>query len=143
MLIQIGYNITVRVFDSATIVFLLRVHPSGKSTLLTPDRPRIQPKIPVEYYRDPFGNYCGRLSARTATVSLRHRAIVWDSGKTDARAPLAEAVDVGKLPPETLPFLGRGLENLRLDGPRLKRSATSSITIFVSTINRLVLIGRL
>jgi transglutaminase-like putative cysteine protease len=30
---------------------------------------------------------------------------VWDSGKTDARAPLAEAVDVGKLPPETLPFL--------------------------------------
>jgi transglutaminase-like putative cysteine protease len=105
MLIQIGYNITVRVFDSATIVFLLRVHPSGKSTLLTPDRPRIQPKIPVEYYRDPFGNYCGRLSARTATVSLRHRAIVWDSGKTDARAPLAEAVDVEKLPPETLPFL--------------------------------------
>jgi transglutaminase-like putative cysteine protease len=105
MLIQIGYNITVRVFDSATILFLLRVHPSSKSTLLTSDRPRIQPKMPVEYYRDPFGNYCGRLNARTATVSLRHRAIVWDSGKTDARAPLAEAVDVGMLPTETLLFL--------------------------------------
>ena len=93
MLIQIGYNITVKVFDSATIVFLLRVHPSGKSTLLTSDRPRVEPELPVEYYRDAFGNCCGRMNARCAAVSLQHRAIVWDSGKGDAHAPLAEAVD--------------------------------------------------
>jgi transglutaminase-like putative cysteine protease len=105
MLIQIGYNITVRVFDSATIVFLLRVHPSGKSALLTSDRPRIEPELPVEYYRDAFGNCCGRMNARCAAVSLQHRAIVWDSGKGDAHAPLAEAVDVAVIPTEALLFL--------------------------------------
>ena len=94
MLIQIGYNITVRVFDSATIVFLLRVHPSGKLARLTSDRPRIQPELPVEYYRDTFGNCSGRLNARNATVSLRHCAIIWDSAKADAHAPLAEAVEL-------------------------------------------------
>jgi transglutaminase-like putative cysteine protease len=105
MLIQIGYNIAVRIFDSATLIFVLRVHPSTKSALLTSDRPQIEPEFGVEYYRDAFGNSCGRLNATNATVSFGCRATVWDSGKPDAHAPQAEAVNVGMLPAETLVFL--------------------------------------
>jgi transglutaminase-like putative cysteine protease len=105
MLIQIGYDIAIRLFDSATIVFLLRVHPSGKPALLTADRPRIEPAFAVEYFGDSFGNHCGRLSATATTVSFQTGAIVWDSGKPDAQAPQAEALNLGMLPASSLLFL--------------------------------------
>ena len=105
MLIQIGYDIAIRLFDSATIVFLLRAHPSEKATLLTGDRPRIEPGFAVEYFCDSFGNRCGRINAPATTVSLRTAAIVWNSGKPDTYAPEAEALNPGALPASSLIFL--------------------------------------
>jgi transglutaminase-like putative cysteine protease len=105
MLIRIGYDISVRVFNSATILFLLRVHPSRESTLLTPDKPRVEPRSKVEYYRDTFNNHWGRLAATCEAVSLKCSAIIEDSGLPDTDAPKAEAMQVANLPPETLGFL--------------------------------------
>ena len=105
MLIQVGYDISVRVSSSATIVFLLRVHPSREPTLLTSDQPRIEPPSAVEYYRDTFGNLCGRLTATAEAVSLRCRAIVQDNGQPDVYVPQAKSLDVEMLPAETLVFL--------------------------------------
>jgi transglutaminase-like putative cysteine protease len=105
MLIRLGYDISVSVSNSAAIVFLLRVHPSRQRTLLTSDQPRMEPRSPVEYYRDTFGNHCGRLTATAETVSLRCSAIVQDNGESDPYVPQAEAVDVGMLPADTLVFL--------------------------------------
>jgi transglutaminase-like putative cysteine protease len=105
MLIRIGYDISVRVFNSATILFLLRVHPSRESTLLTPDKPRVEPQSKVEYYRDTFNNHWGRLAATCEAVSLKCSAIIEDSGLPDTDAPKAEAMQVANLPAETLGFL--------------------------------------
>jgi transglutaminase-like putative cysteine protease len=105
MLIRIGYDISVRVFNSATILFLLRVHPSRESTLLTSDQPRVEPQSKVEYYRDIFNNHWGRLAATAEAVSLKCSAIVEDSGQPDTLARKAEAIQVASLPAETLGFL--------------------------------------
>src|SRR5579864_7028618 len=105
MLIQVGYDISVRVSSSVTIVFLLRVHPSRESTLLTSDQPQIEPPSAVEHYRDTFSNLCGRLTATAELVSWRCRAIVQDSGQPDVYVPHAKSLDVGMLPAETLVFL--------------------------------------
>jgi transglutaminase-like putative cysteine protease len=105
MLIQVGYDISVRLSRSATMLFLLRVHPSRESTLLTSDEPRIEPQIPVEYYHDTFGNHCGRFTAATETVSLKCSALVQDSGQRDPYVPHARNLDVGILPDATLAFL--------------------------------------
>ena len=105
MLIRIGYDISVRVFNSATILFLLRVHPSRESTLLTSDKPRVEPRSKVEYYRDTFNNHWGRLAATAEAVSLKCSAIIEDSGQHDTLAPKAEAIQVANLPAETLGFL--------------------------------------
>jgi transglutaminase-like putative cysteine protease len=105
MLIHVGYDISVRLSRSATIVYLLRVHSSKKAMLLTSDQPRIEPLLPVEYYRDTFGNLWGRLTSTAGMVSLRCRAIVQDSGQPDAYVPEAQAMDVGALSARTLVFL--------------------------------------
>jgi transglutaminase-like putative cysteine protease len=105
MLIRIGYDISVRVFDSATILFLLRVHPSCESRLLTSDEPRVEPPSKVEYYRDTFSNHWGRLAATAGAVSLKCNAIVEDTGQVDIQAPRAKALEVASLPAETLAFL--------------------------------------
>ena len=41
--------------------------------------------MPIGFYRDSFGNVCGRLVAPAGGVTLRGDALVRDSGLPDAR----------------------------------------------------------
>src|ERR1700749_12757 len=90
VLIRIGYEIVLRLFNASPVVFLLRVHPSRRSLLVAPEDFHIEPDLPVQYYRDSFGNHCGRLSAPPARIRFRNHAVVRDSGEPDVFAPEAE-----------------------------------------------------
>jgi transglutaminase-like putative cysteine protease len=105
MLIRIGYDIELRLFDPSPIIFLLRVHPSCQHALVAEEDFRIEPELPIEYYLDAFGNRCGRLSPSAPTVRLRSHALVRDSGEPDIVAPEASQVPVSQIPPDGLTFL--------------------------------------
>ena len=83
MLIRIGYDIALGLFNPSTIVFLLRVHSSRESRLVGAENFRIEPELEVEDYLDGFGNRCGRVNAPAGTIRFLNHAIVRDSG--DAR----------------------------------------------------------
>jgi transglutaminase-like putative cysteine protease len=105
MLIRIGYDIALRLPSPAAIVFLLRVHPSRESTLVTEESFRIEPELEVENYLDAFGNRCSRVNAPAGTTRFLNHAVVRDSGEPDAYSSEAEVDDVRKIPTATLSFL--------------------------------------
>lgn len=105
MLIQIGYDIALRVPAPTAILFALRVHPSKEKDLLAPENCRVEPDMPVHRYRDVFGNSCGRVSVEAGLVRFTNQAVIRDSGELNAIAPEAPYMDVRDLPLNTLPFV--------------------------------------
>ena len=105
MLIRIGYDIVLRLFNPSPVVFLLRVHPSRQRRLLVPEHFQLKPNLPVDFYFDSFGNLCGRLNAPAGAIHFRNRAMVWDKGEPDQFAPEAEQELVHRMPPAALTFL--------------------------------------
>ena len=47
MLIQVGYEIAFRFPQPTAMVVLLYVHPSRASTLQTPERFEVEPRVPI------------------------------------------------------------------------------------------------
>src|SRR6185312_15908704 len=71
-------------FGQATpMVVMLNVHASRVSDLEQPDYVLTTPSVPLEGYRDSYGNWCNRLVAPTGTFSLRTEIVVRDSGQPD------------------------------------------------------------
>jgi hypothetical protein len=105
VLIRIGYDIAIRLFNASPVIFLLRVHPSHQSILVEPEDFQLEPDVPVDYYLDPFGNRCGRLDAPAGTIRFRNHAVVQDSGEPDLFAPEAKLERVCQMPPAALAFL--------------------------------------
>jgi transglutaminase-like putative cysteine protease len=105
MVIRVGYDIVLQLSNPSPIIFLLRVHPSRESTLVTPEDFRIEPALPVEYYLDAFGNRCGRVDASVSPIHFSNRALVWDSGEPDFMDPQAREEPVSELPSETVNFI--------------------------------------
>jgi transglutaminase-like putative cysteine protease len=105
MLIRLGYDIELENTQPHTIVGVLNVHPSRTGDLLEPDEVKVSPAIPVEPYRDSFGNLCTRLFAPQGTLRLSNSTLIRDSGQPDPVDWNARWVPVEKLPPETLVFL--------------------------------------
>lgn len=105
MLIRIGYDVALRLFQPSPVIFLLRVHPSRESSLRMAEDFRIEPDLPAEYFFDAFGNRCGRVNAPATIIRFRNHALVWDSGEPDPLAPGTEAEPVGGVPPAALSFL--------------------------------------
>jgi transglutaminase-like putative cysteine protease len=105
MLIKIGYDITIRLFAPTAVIYFLRVHPCRSGDLLLPENFRIQPELPLEEYRDQFGNLCGRLNAPAGDIRFRNEAVIRDTGELDAYVPDAIQHHVQDLPVGTLLFL--------------------------------------
>jgi len=105
VLIRIGFDIALRLFDASPVIFLLRVHPSYESTLVVAEDFHTEPDLPVEYYLDAFGNRCGRLNAPAGIIRLCNHTLAWDSGEPDLFAPEAGEEPVGQIPPDALTFL--------------------------------------
>ena len=105
MRIRLGYDIRFDVPAPVSIVALLNVHPTRRGDLLEPDRVQVEPAVPVEEYRDLFGNLSTRFVAPAGTIRLYNSTTIQDSGEPDPVSPDAREVPVEALPPETLRYL--------------------------------------
>ena len=103
--IKIGYNIALGLRAPTAIIYVLHVHPSRASDLVTPERFRIEPSLPMDEYIDGFGNRCGRVNAPAGTVRFLNDAIVRDPGEPDVFVPDEIQHEVTFLPVDTLAFV--------------------------------------
>ena len=105
VLLKVGYDFTYECPARTPMVLLLNIHHSRASDIIVPDHLTVTPSVPVETYRDAYGNWCSRLVAPAGTVRLTANAIVRDSGQPDVIVPAARQHAVEDLPSETLQFL--------------------------------------
>jgi hypothetical protein len=87
------------------MIATLNVHFSRFSDLERPDHLMTNPAVPIEGYRDSFGNWCSRLVATAGRFSLGTDTVVRDPGAPDAVDLDALQHQVQRLPTDTLLFL--------------------------------------
>jgi transglutaminase-like putative cysteine protease len=98
---ELGYE-----FPAATpMIVMLNVHYSRAANLEQPDHLITTPSVPIESYRDSFGNWCCRLVAPAGRFKLGTDAVIRDDGRADPVAADAIQHQVQDLPAETLLFL--------------------------------------
>jgi len=105
MQIQLGYELRYTFQQPTPLVLTLNVHHSRVSDLLRPDHILTEPSVPVQGYRDHFGNWCSRLIAPAGQFRVFSETVIRDTGALDVVAPTAQQVPVEILPEETLLFL--------------------------------------
>lgn len=103
--LHIGCELRFVLPQSTPMIVMLNAHYSRFSDLEYPDRLVTLPTVPVEGYRDSFGNWCSRLVASAGEFTLGIDAIVRSFGTPDPIDPSALQHEVQHLPAETLLFL--------------------------------------
>ena len=105
MRILVGCEMTYELQQVTPMIVTLNVHSSRVSDLERPDFLVTTPAVPVEGYRDTFGNWCNRIVAPIGRMTLKTETVVRDSGQWDATDQSAEQIQVQNLPADTLLFL--------------------------------------
>jgi hypothetical protein len=72
MQIRAGYDISYHCAAPTPMLLVLSVRPERLSDLITPQILTIDPIVPVDEYRDGFGNICHRLLAPPGRRSARN-----------------------------------------------------------------------
>lgn len=105
MQIRVGFEMAYRCSQPTPMILVLNIHYSRAGDLRRPDLLITRPSVPVDMYRDLFGNWCSRIVAPTGGIVLSTDALVEDSGVPDVVVPDAHQVPVEHLPESTLVFL--------------------------------------
>lgn len=105
MRIHLGCELTYEVPNATPMIVLLNVHHSCVARLERPDWLMTTPAVPVESYRDGFGNWCCRLVAPPGRFVLGTDSVIQDSGASDPVDWNAMQHPVEQLPADTLQFL--------------------------------------
>ena len=105
MRILVGCEMTYEFEQVTPMIVTLNVHASRVSDLERPDFLVTTPSVPVEGYRDSFGNWCNRIVAPAGRFTLKTDTVVRDTGEWDATDPSAEQLQIQNLPSDTLLFL--------------------------------------
>lgn len=105
MLIRAGYEIAFQTDVEVPMVALLNVLPEREADLLTQDRLKLDPPVPIDYFDDHFGNRATRFVIPRGGITLRNDFVIADSGEPDTVASEAIQHDVQDLPPEVLIYL--------------------------------------
>src|SRR5947209_9380738 len=105
MEIKVGFEIAHAAVQPTPMVIMLSIHPSRRSDIIGQETIIADPNVPIGFYRDSFGNICGRLVAPAGGVTLRGSARVRDTGLPDAVNPDAQQVPIEKLPDDVLLYL--------------------------------------
>src|ERR1044071_8639014 len=100
MEIKVGFEISYTAAQPTPMVIMLSIHPSRFSDIVG-----TEPNVGIGFYRDSFGNVCGRLVAPAGGVTLRGDALVRDSGLPDIVMPTAQQLPIDQLPDEVLQYL--------------------------------------
>ncbi|PLW74920.1 transglutaminase-like domain-containing protein [Cohaesibacter celericrescens] len=105
MRISLGCKLRFDMPQATPMVAMLNVHYSRFGDLERPDYLSTSPGVPVESYRDGFGNWATRLVAPAGEFTLMTNGIFRDPGNLDPIAPDAVQHAVQALPSDTLIFL--------------------------------------
>jgi transglutaminase-like putative cysteine protease len=105
MKIRIGYEIIYDCPQPTPMLLTLGVHYTRVSDVIIPDYLMTEPSIPINPYRDTFGNWCSRIVAPKGRLRLFADGLVKDSGVPDRLISQAKQTPVEYLPDETLVFL--------------------------------------
>lgn len=103
--IRVGFDMTFEAAEPTAMVAILETHPTVAGRLLRPDHLRTIPEIPLERFKDAFGNRCIRLVTPPGPLRLINDGLVWDSGEPDPVPVDAVQHPVEELPTGCLPYL--------------------------------------
>jgi transglutaminase-like putative cysteine protease len=103
--VSIGCRLQYLFPQPTPLIAMLNVHYSHFGDLERTDYLVTTPSVPLESYRDGFGNWCTRLLAPAGEFTLSTDGVFRDSGQTDPVAPHAQQHAVQDLPVETLVYL--------------------------------------
>src|ERR1700761_4014148 len=115
MEIKVGFDITYAAVQTTPMGIMLSLHPSRYSDIVGTETLVAEPTatkdittksdIPIGFYRDSFGNVCGRLVAPAGGGTLKGRALGRDSGLADIVMPTAQQLPIDQLPDDLLLYL--------------------------------------
>jgi transglutaminase-like putative cysteine protease len=105
MEIRVGFEISYNAYAPTPMVMMLSIHPSRFADIVGVEKIWSEPDVPISYYRDHFGNVCGRLVAPAGLITLRGDTLVRDSGQVDLVVPNAHQIPIEDLPDECMQYL--------------------------------------
>jgi len=105
MRISLGCRLRYSFQQETPMIAMLNVHYSRFGDLERPDFLTTTPSVPLESYRDGFGNWCTRLVAMAGDFTLSTDGTIRDSGEHDPVNFGAMQHAVQDLPSETLVYL--------------------------------------
>src|SRR3954465_11221552 len=108
MEIRVGFELSYYAVNPTPMVTMLNIHPSRFADIVGTETVVAEAngaKVPIGFYRDSFGNVCGRLTAPAGGVTFRGDALVRDSGLPDVVNPAAQQGPVDQLRDELLLYL--------------------------------------
>src|SRR5512134_1381094 len=103
--LRVGYELIYDCPQPTPMILTLNIHYTRVSDLVVPDHLVTDPSLPLNAYRDGFGNWCTRLVAPEGRIRLFTDAVVRDSGEPDLVVPDALQHVVEDLPEESLVYL--------------------------------------
>lgn len=105
MSVSLGCRLRYALTQPTPLIAMLNVHYSRFGDLERADYLVTSPSVPLESYRDGFGNWCTRMVAPAGDFTLSSDGIFRDGGLLDPAAPDAAQHAVQDLPFETLVYL--------------------------------------
>jgi len=105
MRINVGFEMVFDCPQPTPMIFNLNVHFTRVSDLVGRDDLFFDPPVPLDAYRDSFGNWCTRIVAPTGRTRVTANAIVNDTGLPDVIDSAAQQIPVEQLPVDTLVYL--------------------------------------
>jgi transglutaminase-like putative cysteine protease len=105
MKIRAGYDISYHCAGPTPMLLVLSVRPERLSDLITPQTMTVDPLVPVDEYRDGFGNICHRLLAPPGPITFSADFTIQDPGLPDEENLDAVQHPIEDLPPDVLVFL--------------------------------------
>ncbi|HPY24783.1 MAG TPA: transglutaminase family protein [Mycobacterium sp.] len=105
MRINVGFEMIFDCPQPTPMIFNLNVHFTRVSDLVGRDDLVFDPPVPVDAYRDSFGNWCTRMVAPKGQIRVTANAVVNDTGLPDAIVSDAQQIPVSELPVDTLVYL--------------------------------------
>ncbi len=105
MEIRVGFEIGYAAEHPTPMMIMLSIHPSRFGDIVGTERIYAEPDVPISFYRDVFGNVCGRVTAPAGGITFHGSALVRDSGLPDLVVPTARQLPIEDLPDECVQFL--------------------------------------
>jgi transglutaminase-like putative cysteine protease len=105
MRILVGCEMTYEFPQPTPVIATLNVHASRFSDLERPDYLITSPSVPLDGYRDSFGNWCNRMVAPAGRFTLKTDTVVRDHGSGDTLDPAAQETPIQALPADSILFL--------------------------------------